>query len=399
MKSGCFKAAIVALAGVGIVVGCAGTKESASRDKLTANVGNYAPPPSSVASNRPKVGVPPFKVQAGQGVRNAHNLDTLAADQMSTLLHRSGRFDVVERTQMEQLLDEQNMEGIVRPDQMAKAGQVLGVDYLLIGRVTNFRVKQDQTRTGVDVGGIGGLIGGGGNRFGAGSTGFDQKKQRITTECGIDIRLVDPTNGQLLVSHFGEFKRTDSAGAMGISVFGMGANSDAQVTIEEDDAGKILRLAFDDALRKMLPEIDDKLQSRATRRPERNQGRTRTVAAPAPEASEDEEAAEEEPAPRTTRPRAARPRATEPAEEPAETEPAETEPADTEPGAADAEGDKEMADEGEDPAAAAPARRNAVPGAAKAAPAGGAAQKFCGECGTKMTANAKFCPKCGAKAG
>jgi len=372
VKSGCFKAAIVALAGMGIVAGCANTKESASRDKLTGNVGTYAPPPPSVASNRPKVGVPPFKVQAGQGVRNAHNLDTLAADQMGTLLHRSGRFNVIERTQMEQLLDEQNMEGIVRPDQMAKAGQALGVDYLLIGRVTNFRVKQDQTKTGVDVGGIGGMIGGG--RFGAGSTGFDQKNQRITTECGVDIRLVDPSTAETLVAHFGEFKRTDSAGALGISVFGMGANSGAEVSIEEDDAGKILRLAFDDALRKMLPEIDDKLQARATRRPERNQGRTRTVAAPAREVRE---------------------------EEPAEEEPTATDAdaADTDAGDAKT-GDEEMADEEpaaeDEDAAAAPVRRSAAPN--RAGPAG-AAQKFCGECGAKMTATAKFCPKCGAKAG
>ena len=94
------------------------------------------------------------------------------------------------------------MEGIVRGDEMAKAGQVRGVDYLLVGKVTNFRVKQDNTKSGVDVGGIGGLVGGG--RFGAGSTGFDQKRL-ITTECGVDIRLVEPSSGKVVVSHFGEF--------------------------------------------------------------------------------------------------------------------------------------------------------------------------------------------------
>lgn len=344
MKIARFGASLVALSGLlSFAYGCASTGESASRDKLTANVGNYAPAPSGLnEENRPRVGVPPFKVQTGGGIKATNNLPQLAADQMTTLLARSNRFDVIERAQIEQLLDEQNMEGIVRPDQMAKAGQVLGVDYLLIGKVTNFRVKQDQTRTGLNLGGIGGAVGGG--RFGAGNSGFDQKKQRITTECGVDIRLVDPTNGRTAVAHFGEFKRTDSAGAMGISVLGYGANSDAEVSIEEDDAGKILRLAFDDALRKMMPEIDQKIMAKARKRPEANQGQTRTVAAPAVEAD----------------------------------------------------------DGGGDPAAeeadaAAPPARNAVGGASGATGGAAAAQKFCPECGAKVAAGAKFCPKCGAK--
>ena len=45
-------------------------------------------------------------------------------------------------------------------------------------RVTNFRVQQDQTKSGLNLGGIGGQIGGG--RFGAGQSGFDKKEQRIT---------------------------------------------------------------------------------------------------------------------------------------------------------------------------------------------------------------------------
>ena len=320
--------------------GCANTGESASRDKLTSNVGNYAPAPSGLHDdNKPKVGVPPFKVQTTGGVKNTNNLPSLAADQMTTLLHRSGRFEVIERAQVEQLLDEQNMEGIVRPDQMAKAGQVLGVDYLLIGKVTNFRVKQDQTKTGLNLGGIGGAVGGG--RFGAGNSGFDQKKQRITTECGVDIRLVEPSTGRTAVAHFGEFKRTDTAGAMGVSVLGIGANADAEVSIEEDDAGKILRLAFDDALRKMMPEIDQKIMAKAGKRPEANQGRTRTVAAPAEEA------------------------------------------------------DDNAGDAGEDAATPPPARSNAT--GTTGGGSGAAAQKFCPECGTKIAANVKFCPKCGAQ--
>jgi curli biogenesis system outer membrane secretion channel CsgG len=312
--------------------GCSHTGESASRDKLTSNVGKYdAPPPTS--GEKPRVAVPQFKVQVNGGVKNTNNLKSIAADQMTTLLDQTGRFDMVERAQVEQLLDEQNMEGIVRPDQMAKAGQALGADYLLIGNVTNFRVKQDQTKSGLNLGGIGGAVGGG--RFGAGNSGFDQKKQNITTECGVDIRLVDPTTSKIVASQFGEFKRTDNASALGISVLGIGANADAEVSIEEDDAGKIMRLAFDDALRKMLPKIDQAMANRG-----KSTRSTAAVKSAPPKASA-----------------------------------APADDADT---------------SATPPAKGAPAN-SAVEGGATAG------SKFCPECGTKVAATTKFCPKCGAK--
>jgi curli biogenesis system outer membrane secretion channel CsgG len=318
------------------VYGCSNTGESASKDKLTANVGKYDAAPQT-SGEKPRVAVPQFKVQVNGGIRNTNNLKSIAADQMTTLLDQTGRFDMIERAQVEQLLDEQNMEGIVRPDQMAKAGQALGAQYLLIGNVTNFRVKQDQTKSGLNLGGIGAAVGG--NRYGAGNSGFDQKKQTITTECGVDIRLVDPTTSQIVASQFGEFKRTDSAGALGVSVLGIGANSDAQVSIEEDDAGKILRLAFDEALRKMLPKIDQAMANRG----------------------------------KSTRSTAAVKSA------PVKASPAPADEADTDAGAT-----------ATPPAKSAPAN-SAVEGGATAG------AKFCPECGTKNLATAKFCSKCGAK--
>jgi curli biogenesis system outer membrane secretion channel CsgG len=314
-------------------VGCASTGESAKQDKLTTNVGRYDPPPAQHSSaERPRVGVPPFKVEKNQ--TKVHNLDQLAADQMTTLVDQTERFNVIERAQIEQLLDEQNLEGIVKPEEMAKAGGVRGTDYLLLGRVTNFRVKQDQTKSGLNLGGIGGQIGGG--KFGAGQSGFDKKNMRITTECGIDLRLVDPTTGRIAASHFGEFKRTDSANALGVTVLGVGTTSDAEVTIEEDDAGKILRLACDEALKKMLPKIDRELQTRG-------KSPTRSSAAKAPAKSA---------------------------------------------AVADDAGDADAT-----PAPKASATGDNAAGAAPTA----AGAKFCGNCGEKVASTVKFCPKCGTK--
>jgi len=242
----------VAVFGGLVTVGCSHTQESASRDTMTAQVGMYPPGPSNV--NHPRVGVPPFKVQAEGSFGGGNDVNDLAADQMTTLLDQTGRFMVIERTQLQKLLNEQNLEGIVTPGELAKPGKVRGVDYLLLGRVTNLRVKREQTSHGFGVGQVGGLVN-------LGGAAVNQNEVNIKTECGVDIRLVDPTNGQILTSNFSEFNRSDSANSMGLTILGASAQSNADIQLSEDDKGKILRLALDDALRKSLPKIDKFLRS------------------------------------------------------------------------------------------------------------------------------------------
>jgi len=233
--------------------GCASSTESAGVDTLTANVGKYDAPPSGAV--KPRVGVPPFSVKAGAGFGSGgSDLNDYAADQMTTLLDMSERFTVVERAQMQKLLDEQNLEGIVTPGEMAKPAQVRGVDYLLLGKVTNLRLKDEETSKGFGLGQVGGLLS-------IGGADYKKKERTITAECGVDIRLVDPTTGEVKVSNFSEFKRTDSTSAMGIDILGASAEADAKIEISEDDKGKILRLALDDALRKSLPKIDKFVKS------------------------------------------------------------------------------------------------------------------------------------------
>jgi len=240
-------------AGAVISVGCsAKVDEHAGRDSLTRNVGVYPPAPAGAA--RPKVGVPPFEVKATGGFSGGSDLNALAADQMTTLLEQSERFRVIERTQLKKLLDEQNLEGIVKPGELAKSGNVRGVDYLLIGKVTNLRVKTENLDKGFGLGQVGGLVQ-------LGGAAVKNTETRITTEAGVDIRLVDPTTGEVMASHFSEYKKTDSASAQGITILGAHANAGASIQVSEDDKGKILRLALDDALRKTLPKIDRFLAS------------------------------------------------------------------------------------------------------------------------------------------
>ena len=92
--------------------------------------------------------------------------------------------------------------------------------------------------------------------------GVGNQDVALKVECGVDLRLVDPTTGQTVVADFSEFDRTDTASSMGLQILGGNVDSNAAVQLGEDDQGRILRLALDDCLRKMLPKIDRLLQQR-----------------------------------------------------------------------------------------------------------------------------------------
>lgn len=247
-----YGSAIVSLA-VGalvVVAGCATSSETASRDTLTTHVGVYDYPPSALKMVR--VGVPPFLDASAKEKAQAstNNLGALAADQLTTLAVNSMRFDVIERAQLEQLLREQELEGIVDPNELAQPGKVRGVEYMLIGKITNFRVKTEKSTTGFGLATIGDVVG---------AVDIKNDKTQISVDCGVDLRLVSPTTGSTLAAQFGEYKRTDTLSALGVDVLGANATAEGELELDEDNQGKILRLAIDDAMRKMLPLVDRKL--------------------------------------------------------------------------------------------------------------------------------------------
>jgi curli biogenesis system outer membrane secretion channel CsgG len=194
--------------------------------------------------------VPDFELEPGV----TQETSKVAADQLTTLAVQTRRFAVIERAQMEQLLKEQNLSGVVNPAQIAQKGQINGVDYLLIGKVTNMRVMAEQSGSGFNFG-----------RLAARTLGvfdYNNRSSSIKVDCGVDIRLVDATTGVIEAAQNSEYSRTDSISAFGISILGVDASSDANLQIDDDNRGKILRLALDDAVRKMLPSVDNFLVSR-----------------------------------------------------------------------------------------------------------------------------------------
>jgi len=106
------------------------------------------------------------------------NLGRAAADVFVTALMESGQFSIIERDKVQALMAEQNFgaSGRVTPQTAAKIGQLLGVDLMLTGSVSQFSIS----RTG---GGIRGV-----------SVGV------TTGKVVLQARLVNTTTGEIVVA-------------------------------------------------------------------------------------------------------------------------------------------------------------------------------------------------------
>ena len=109
---------LLAIAGAGLLAlstGCASSGTQGFADSATLHVGQYsAPTPGAV---RPRVGVPRIEVSRNAGPAN---LGEPMADVLTTLAFQTQRFDVIERSQLETLMNEQDLEGIVREEERAE---------------------------------------------------------------------------------------------------------------------------------------------------------------------------------------------------------------------------------------------------------------------------------------
>jgi curli biogenesis system outer membrane secretion channel CsgG len=122
---------------------------------------------------------------------------------------------VIDRSAMDKILTEQNFSNSdrVNPTSAAKLGQILGVDAIIIGSITQF--GRDDKSTTIGGGGFGGF----GARLGLGGV----KKQNAKAAVGITARLIDINTAEILAATTakGESKRE------GTSLVGAGASGGA----------------------------------------------------------------------------------------------------------------------------------------------------------------------------
>jgi curli biogenesis system outer membrane secretion channel CsgG len=172
------------------------------------------------------------------GWRGEANLGDGMAEMLVTALHNTGRFIVVEREALEDILGEQRLQeqgklaGLTGP----RVNRLIGAQTLIRGAVTEFESSKAAGGGGIIVEGIG--IGVGGK----------------VAHVGLDIRMYDTSTGEILQSHraVGEAKTTGMAigGVSGDVGFGVGG-------FQKTPLGQATRKAINSAVDFIVMEMED----------------------------------------------------------------------------------------------------------------------------------------------
>ncbi|MDR9404557.1 MAG: CsgG/HfaB family protein [Halothece sp. Uz-M2-17] len=197
--------------------------------------------PTLAQEEKPTISVPEFKNETSGNIWwwNPGTSRELA-DALMNELTSTGKFQVVERKELGQVLSEQELAelGLVREDTEAQRGELTGADYIILGKVTSYEegVAEESTgrRGGINIGPV---------NLGGGSRDNEQQSY-----VAIDLRVVDSTTAEVVYARTIEGQATsESSGASGnISIGGVSFGQDNSET-NRAPVGRALRAALIEA--------------------------------------------------------------------------------------------------------------------------------------------------------
>lgn len=178
----------------------------------------------AAGDGRPTVGVAEFKNESGAGWWRG-GVGWELSGMLSNELSSSGDFRVVERSKLQNVLEEQNLaaSGRIAPGTGAKIGKVTGAQYLVMGTVTSYEENTSSTGGGLNFRGIG--LGG----------------KSTEAYLAVDIRVVDTTTGEVSYSRTVEGRSKGGGLSVGVYRGGFGGSLAHE---ENTPAGKAIRAAL-----------------------------------------------------------------------------------------------------------------------------------------------------------
>lgn len=151
--------------------------------------------PYKVEAAKKKVAIMPFEDgslkkwwtwewEVGKGV----------SDMFVTSLVKQGRFSVIEREQLEKILAEQKLGlgGFVDASTAASVGKILGVNYIIMGKITEFSCETKKMS--------GGKLG---KKIFGEALGSAEVEQTVGS-CSIDARMIDTTTAEIVSAETGK---------------------------------------------------------------------------------------------------------------------------------------------------------------------------------------------------
>jgi curli biogenesis system outer membrane secretion channel CsgG len=173
---------------------------------------------------------PPMEYRAAQ-------IGNIIGDMLTTALVKMG-LEVIERSQLEAVLREQQLarSGIIDPATAVEMGKILGVDYILGGRITEFGIRDESQ--------LGGVIA----QFSVGV-----RVRQSTARVKADVRLIDVRTGRILMAETGEGRETrNDLTLVGAKLFDWLAGVDfGSGEWAESQIGRATRKAVDDIARRI----------------------------------------------------------------------------------------------------------------------------------------------------
>lgn len=194
----CLVASLVCL----MAVSCAMTQPTAT---VTSGGGPTVAQAQSVPYDGPqaRIAVSSFTDKTAKGY---YEIGDGLADMLTTALFHSNRFIVLERQQLGEVLQEQDLAaaGRIKPGTEAPVGEIEGAELLVTGAVTEFEPNAGGAGAGVVFGGLPIALGGGGKR----------------AHVAIDLRVIDAKSSRILAAATVEGTATDIAGLAAFRVGG-----------------------------------------------------------------------------------------------------------------------------------------------------------------------------------
>jgi curli biogenesis system outer membrane secretion channel CsgG len=195
---------------------------------------------SGARADQKSLAVMKFTTTAGGGSSFWYNaswdIGEGMAEMLATALVETGKFKVLERQQINDVLGEQDLGASGRVDAAtaAKLGKILGARYLVYGTVNEF----EYSKSG----------GGGGVRLGRIRVGASEAKARV----GMDVRIVDAVTSEILFST----RTAADASRTGFKVGYSGADFGADLgAFQKTPLGEATRKAIVDTVAKMVSQF------------------------------------------------------------------------------------------------------------------------------------------------
>ena len=175
-------------------------------------------------TRKPRIAVMTFEDKTDRsfrwGGRSGKTSGEGLADMLTTELFNSGNYSVIEREQLNILMSEHALSesGLVSPESIIEVGNLIGVDIMVFGSITEFGYSEKKT--------------------GIGRAGITKSTATIAA----DVRLVDTTTGEIMAAE-GVRKQESARGVSGISIGGNDINT--QSKFDDTLVGKAARKTID----------------------------------------------------------------------------------------------------------------------------------------------------------